>query len=85
MNTENTRDTRNYCRKKNGARMPKSDIKPPIPGPIMNPVLIVADKYPNAFALFSNDVVSAIKAVTAGIIHAELTPPSALERNNTHI
>ena len=42
MNTEkHANDTRNYCRKKNGARMPKSDIKPPIPYTIMNPVLIV--------------------------------------------
>ena len=34
---------------KNGTRIPYSAINPPIPGPIMNPVLIAADKYPIAF------------------------------------
>ena len=40
MNTEKHAAIPEITLQKNGARMPKSDIKPPIPGPIMNPVLI---------------------------------------------
>src|SRR5699024_10494551 len=60
---------------KNGTLVPNTAKNPPIPGPIINPVLIAADIYPIAFALVSTVVISAINAVTAGIINAALIPP----------
>src|SRR5699024_5545451 len=70
--------------KKNGTLVPYSSKNPPIPGPIINPVDIDADIYPRAFGRSSIVVISAINAVTAGIINAALTPPSMRDKNNTY-
>src|SRR5699024_715611 len=70
--------------KKNGTLVPYSAKNPPIPGPIINPVDIDADIYPRAFGRSSIVVISAINAVTAGIINAALTPPSMRDKNNTY-
>src|SRR5699024_1812448 len=66
---------------KNGTLDPYSAKNPPIPGPIINPVLIAADIYPNAFERVSNVVISAIYAVTAGIMNAALIPPKNRDTN----
>ena len=50
---------------------------------MIKPVEIAADIYPNAFGRVSTVVISAINAVTAGIINAALTPPSIREIKST--
>lgn len=70
---------------KKGTLVPNSAKKPPTPGPIMNPVLMEADIKPSALGRSSGVVISAIKAVTAGIIHPALTPPKMREIKSTSI
>lgn len=65
---------------KNGTRIPNSAKNPPIPGPTINPVLIAADINPRAFGRSLSDVISAIYAEIAGMMHAPLIPPKILDR-----
>src|SRR5699024_12272589 len=69
---------------KKGSLVPISARKPPTPGPTIKPVLIAADIYPIDLERVSTVVISAIKAVTAGIIKAALTTPNNLEIKNTY-
>src|SRR5699024_3247404 len=61
--------------KKNGPRYPTPAKNPPMPGPMINPVEIDADINPSALERSSIVVMSAINAVTAGMMNAALIPP----------